>query len=233
MRNKLKSLIIQAEGKGVEIICFPELSITAYTCGDLFAQQLLLDEAEMCLISILDFTRSLDIISIIGLPVAYHGTLLNCAAVIQKRKNFRLIPKTYLPNYKEFYEQRWFTSGDVHGNSNVLVCGQMVPLSRHLVFNTPLAVSVWKSAKTYGPPSPQFRIGTQGAEIIFNLSADNEGVGKQDYLKSLLAQQSARCLAGYVFSGAGFGESTQMLFLPARPLSTKTGCCWRKTNVSL
>ena len=98
--QQIESLIIQAEGKGVEIICFPELSITAYTCGDLFAQQLLLDEAEMCLISILDFTRSLDIISIIGLPVAYHGTLLNCAAVIQKGKILGLIPKTYLPNYR-------------------------------------------------------------------------------------------------------------------------------------
>lgn len=162
--QQIESLIIQAEGKGVEIICFPELSITAYTCGDLFAQQLLLDEAEMCLISILDFTRSLDIISIIGLPVAYHGTLLNCAAVIQKGKILGLIPKTYLPNYKEFYEQRWFTSSDVHGNSNVLICGQMVPLSRHLVFNTPsCCFGVEICEDVWAPIPPQFRIGTPGS----------------------------------------------------------------------
>ena len=222
--QQIESLIIQAEGKGVEIICFPELSITAYTCGDLFAQQLLLDEAEMCLISILDFTRSLDIISIIGLPVAYHGTLLNCAAVIQKGKILGLIPKTYLPNYKEFYEQRWFTSGDVHGNSNVLVCGQMVPLSRHLVFNTPsCCFGVEICEDVWAPIPPSSELVLQGAEIIFNLSADNEGVGKQDYLKSLLAQQSARCLAGYVFSGAGFGESTQDVVFAGKALIYENG----------
>ena len=165
--QQIESLIIQAEGKGVEIICFPELSITAYTCGDLFAQQLLLDEAEMCLISILDFTRSLDIISIIGLPVSYHGTLLNCAAVIQKGKILGLIPKTYLPNYKEFYEQRWFTSGDVHGNSNVLICGQMVPLSRHLVFNTPsCCFGVEICEDVWAPIPPSSELVLQGAEII-------------------------------------------------------------------
>ena len=222
--QQIESLIIQAEGKGVEIICFPELSITAYTCGDLFAQQLLLDEAEMCLISILDFTRSLDIISIIGLPVAYHGTLLNCAAVIQKGKILGLIPKTYLPNYKEFYEQRWFTSGDVHGNSNVLICGQMVPLSRHLVFNTPsCCFGVEICEDVWAPIPPSSELVLQGAEIIFNLSADNEGVGKQDYLKALLAQQSARCLAGYVFSGAGFGESTQDVVFAGKALIYENG----------
>ena len=208
--QQIESLIIQAEGKGVEIICFPELSITSYTCGDLFAQQLLLDEAEMCLIGILDFTRSLDIISIIGLPVSYHGTLLNCAAVIQKGKILGLVPKTYLPNYHEFYEQRWFTSGDTHGDCTVLICGQTVPLSRRMVFNTPsCCFGVEICEDLWAPIPPSSELVLQGAEIIFNLSADNEGVGKQDYLKALMAQQSARCLAGYVFSGAGFGESTQ------------------------
>ena len=93
---QIESLIAQAEGKGIEVICFPELSITAYTCGDLFSQQLLLDEAEMALISLLDFTRSLNIISIVGFPLPYRGTLLNCAAVIQKGKILGLVPKTYL-----------------------------------------------------------------------------------------------------------------------------------------
>ena len=208
--QEIESLIIQAEGKGVEIICFPELCITSYTCGDLFGQQLLIDDAEMALISILDFTRSLDIISIIGLPVPYHGTLLNCAAVIQKGKILGLVPKTYLPNYKEFYEQRWFTSGDTHGDCSVLLCGQMVPLSRNMIFNTPTCrFGIEICEDVWAPIPPSCELALKGADIIFNLSADNEGIGKHDYLKSLLAQQSARCLAGYVFAGAGFGESTQ------------------------
>ncbi len=222
--QQIESLIIQAEGKGAEIICFPELCVTSYTCGDLFAQQLLLDDAEMSLISILDFTRSLDIISIIGLPVSYHGTLLNCAAVIQKGKILGIIPKTYLPNYKEFYEQRWFTSGEIHGDSTVLVCGQQVPLSRNLIFNTPSCrFGVEICEDVWAPIPPSSELALKGAEIIFNLSADNEGVGKHDYLKTLLAQQSARCLSGYVFAGAGFGESTQDLVFAGKALMFENG----------
>ena len=222
--QQIESLIIQAEGKGVEIICFPELCITAYTCGDLFAQQLLLDDAEMCLISILDFTRSLDIISIIGLPISCHGTLLNCAAVIQKGKILGIVPKTYLPNYKEFYEQRWFTSGDTHGDTSVLLCGQMVPLSRNIIFNTPsCSFGVELCEDVWAPIPPSSGLVLKGAEIIFNLSADNEGVGKHEYLKSLLAQQSARCIAGYVFAGAGFGESTQDLVFAGKGMIFENG----------
>lgn len=208
--QQMESLIAQAEGKGVEIICFPELSVTAYTCGDLFSQQLLLDEAEMALISLLDFTRSLDIISIIGLPVVCNGTLLNCAAVIQRGKLLGLVPKTFLPNYKEFYEQRWFTSADVVTDTNVLICGQQVPLNKNIIFNTPSCkFGIEICEDVWAPIPPSSMLAVKGAEIIFNLSADNEGVGKSKYLKSLLSQQSARCLSGYVFAGAGFGESTQ------------------------
>lgn len=208
--QEIESLIAQAEGKGVEIICFPELSLTAYTCGDLFAQQLLLDEAEMALIGLMNFTRSLDIISIVGLPVSYNGTLLNCAAVVQKGKLLGLVPKTYLPNYKEFYEQRWFTSGDTHPDTHVLICGQQVTLSRNLLFHTPsCCFGIEICEDVWAPIPPSSELVLKGAEIIFNLSADNEGIGKHAYLKSLLAQQSARCLAGYVFAGSGFGESSQ------------------------
>lgn len=148
--RQIESLIAQAEGKGVEIICFPELSITGYTCGDLFSQQMLLDEAEMALIGLMNFTRSLDIISIVGLPVAYRGTLLNCAVVLQRGKILGIVPKTYLPNYKEFYEQRWFTSGAVHPDTCVLICGQQARLNRHLLFRTPSCCSVWNCVKIFG-----------------------------------------------------------------------------------
>lgn len=222
--EQIESLIIQAEGKGVEIICFPELSITGYTCADLFAQQLLIDEAEMGLINILNFSRSLNIISIIGLPVPYHGTLVNCAAIIQKGKILGLVPKTYLPNYKEFYEQRWFTSGTVHGDSEVLLCGQVVLMSCNQIFNTPTCrFGVEICEDVWAPIPPSSYLTLKGAEIIFNLSADNEIVGKQDYLRSLLSQQSARCLCGYVFSGCGFGESTQDLVFSGQALIYENG----------
>lgn len=222
--KQIESLIFQAEGRGAEIVCFPELCITGYSCADLFAQQLLLDEAEMALVGILNFTRSLDIITIIGLPVPYHGTLLNCAAVLQKGKIMGLVPKSFLPNYKEFYEHRWFTPARVHGDCEVLLCGQMVKMSANLLFNTPtcqfgveLCEDVWATI----PPSSLLAL--KGAEIIFNLSADNEVVGKQEYLKSLLSQQSARCLCGYVYSSCGFGESTQDVVFGGKAMVYENG----------
>ena len=162
--QQIESIIAQAEGRGVEVIVFPELCITGYTCQDLFKEQLLLDHAEGAIITLLDFTRKLDIISIIGLPVIINGLLYNCAAVIQSGQLLGIIPKTYLPNYAEFYEKRWFASAQ-----------------------------------------------DSGADIIFNLSASNELIGKHAYLKSLLAQQSARTISGYVYASSGFGESTQDL----------------------
>ena len=136
--------------------------------------------------------------------------MLNCAAVIQRGKLLGLIPKTFLPNYKEFYEQRWFTSADVVTDANVLICGQQVPLNRNIIFNTPSCkFGIEICEDVWAPIPPSSVLAVKGAEIIFNLSADNEGVGKHKYLKSLLSQQSARCLAGYVFAGSGFGESTQ------------------------
>ena len=113
--QQIETQIAQAEGKGVEIIVFPELCITGYTCQDLFRQQALLEESEKAVLMLLDFTRQLDIISIIGIPVVVGDLLLNCAAVIQKGEILALIPKTYLPNYSEFYEKRWFASlQDLH-----------------------------------------------------------------------------------------------------------------------
>lgn len=222
--EQIESLIVQAEGHGVEIICLPELSLTAYTCQDLFQQQLLLDEAEMALIHLMNFTRSLDIISIVGLPVPYKGSLLNCAAVIQKGKILGMIPKTYLPNYKEFYEKRWFTSGiDVPAGS-LLVCGQQVPLNQFILFRTPSCTfGVEICEDVWAPIPPSSYLAMQGAEIIFNLSADNDLVGKYSYLKSLLEQQSARTISGYVFSSCGYGESTQDVVYSAKGLIFENG----------
>ncbi|MBQ2595033.1 MAG: NAD(+) synthase, partial [Bacteroidaceae bacterium] len=208
--NQIENLVVQADAQGAEIICLPELSLTAYTCQDLFQQQLLLDTAEMALIQLMNTTRSLDIISIVGLPVDYNGTLLNCAAVIQRGKILGLVPKTYLPNYKEFYEKRWFTSGSEIPHGTIQICGQQVELHRHMLFRTPtctFAVEICEDL--WAPVPPSSKLALMGADIIFNLSADNDVVGKINYLRQLVTGQSARLICGYVYSSCGYGESTQ------------------------
>ena len=207
--ERLEGLITIAEGKGVQILTFPEMCITGYTCGDLFAQQLLLEQAEMALIQILNSTRQLDIISILGMPVVVSSTVINAAVVIQKGKILGVVPKTYLPNYKEFYEQRWFTSALQVSENSVRLCGQIVPMGNNLLFETAettFGIEICEDLWATVPPSSSLAL--QGAEIIFNLSADDEGIGKHNYLCFLISQQSARCISGYVFSSSGFGEST-------------------------
>ena len=229
--EQIESLVIQAEGKGIEIICLPELSLTAYSCGDLFGQQLLLDEAEMALIHLMNVTRSLNIISIIGLPVPYRGALLNCAAVVQRGKILGLVPKTFLPNYKEFYEKRWFQSGADVPEGTVLICGQQVKVSTNLLFNTPSCVfGVELCEDLWAPVPPSSMLTLQGADIIFNLSADSDAVGKYYYLQSLLAQQSARTICGYVYSSCGFGESTQDVVFSGKGLIYENGTLLAETK---
>ena len=229
--EQIESLVIQAEGKGIEIICLPELSLTAYSCGDLFQQQLMLDEAEMALIHLMNNTRSLNIISIVGLPVAYRGSLLNCAAVLQRGKILGLVPKTFLPNYKEFYEKRWFQSGaDIH-EGTVLICGQQVKVGTNLLFNTPSCVfGIELCEDLWAPVPPSSILTLQGADIIFNLSADSDAVGKYTYLQNLLAQQSARTICGYVFSSCGFGESTQDVVFSGKGLIYENGTLLAETK---
>ena len=223
--SQIENLVIQAEGRGVEIICLPELSLTGYSCGDLFAQQLLLDEAEMALINLMNFSRSLDIITIVGLPVSYNGMLLNCAAVIQKGRILGLVPKTFLPNYQEFYERRWFASADeLPEDATVWLCGQQVALSARVLFRTPTCTfGVELCEDLWAPIPPSSQLALHGAEIIFNLSADDDVVGKFTYLNQLLRQQSARCIAGYVYAAAGFGESTQDVVYSSKAMILENG----------
>lgn len=222
--EQIKGLIMQAEQNGVEIVCFPELCITGYTCQDLFESQQLLDEAEMALISLMDFSRNYDIISIVGLPLPYCGSLLNCAAVIQKGKILGIVPKTYLPNYKEFYEQRWFTSAKDIRDGNIWCCGQQIPLVANQLFHTPSCVfAVELCEDLWAPNPPSTNLSMLGADVIFNLSASNDSIGKYNYLKSLVLQQSARCIAGYVYAGAGFGESTQDVVFSGKAMICENG----------
>lgn len=170
----------------------------------------------MGLIQILNNTRQMDIISILGTPVPLNGMLLNTAVVIQKGKILGVVPKTYLPNYKEFYEKRWFASACEVSETTARLCGQVVPMGRNLLFETAdTTFGIEICEDLWAPIPPSSSLALQGAEILFNLSADNEGIGKHAYLRSLISQQSARCIAGYVFSSCGFGESTTDVVLPA------------------
>lgn len=208
--QQAETQIMVADGKGVQIVIFPELNLTGYSCGDLFSHNLLLEQAEMALMQIINNTRQLDVISIVGMPVMVNSSLANCAVVFQKGKILGVVPKTYLPNYKEFYEQRWFASSLTYNDiTSIRLCGQIVPFGCDLLFETPdTCFGIEICEDVWAPVPPSSELVLKGAEIIFNMSADTENIAKHQYLRSLLSQQSARCLSGYVFSSCGFGEST-------------------------
>ncbi len=209
--QEIEKLIALADGQGVELLCFPELSLTGYTCQDLFQEQLLIMKSEEGLLRLLDFTRQLDIVCVVGLPVQAGGLLLNCAAVIQGGALLGVVPKTYLPNYGEFYEKRWFASSQDLNATNIYLAGTPITLSAEpklfqmgdVKFGVEICEDVW------APIPPSNNLTMAGADIIVNLSASDELIGKHRYLRSLLAQQSARTMSGYVYASSGFGESTQ------------------------
>ena len=210
--QQIESLIAQAEDRGVEVMVFPELCITGYSCQDLFKEQLLLDHAEDGVVKLLDFTRKLNVIVIVGLPVVVNGLLYNCAAVLQGGQLLGIVPKVYLPNYGEFYEKRWFASAQDLNPTEIYFAGSPVHVSAEpqvfvtadgVKFGVEICEDVW------APTPPSNNLALAGADVIFNLSASDELIGKHAYLKSLLAQQSARMMSGYVYSSCGFGESTQ------------------------
>ena len=210
--HQIENLIAQAEGKGVEVVVFPELSMTGYSCQDLFGQYHLLEEAEMAVLMLLDFTRKLDIISIVGVPVMAGNLLLNCAVVIQQGNILGVVPKTYLPNYSEFYEKRWFASAQDLHPTEIRFAGQRIvvtaaPQIFRTVENVRFGIEICEDV--WAPTPPSNHLALAGADLIFNLSASDELIGKHDYLKALVAQQSARTISGYVYAGCGFGESTQ------------------------
>ena len=210
--QQIESLMAQAEGKGVEILVTPELCITGYSCQDLFREQLLLDKSEEGILQLLDFTRKLDTILVVGAPVLVNSLLYNCAVVIQCGQILGIVPKTYLPNYGEFYEKRWFASAQDINPTDIYFAGSPVHVSSEpILFTTGDGVKfgVEICEDVWAPIPPSNNLALAGADIILNLSASDELIGKHDYLRSLLAQQSARTIGGYVYASCGFGESTQ------------------------
>ena len=224
--DKIIGLINEAYTAGVKILAFPELCVTGYTCADLFLSKTLLDGAENALKAILSASAGKDIVAAVGCPLRVGGELYNCAVVLQNGKILGVVPKKFLPNYNEFYEMRWFTPADSQ-KREIKLFGAAVPFGSGLVFsceNIPeLSVGVEVCEDLWSPEPPSIKAALDGATVILNLSASNELVGKDEYRKSLVKGQSARLICGYIFAGAGDGESTTDLVFGGARIIAENG----------
>ena len=226
--EQIFTMMREADKQGVKVLCLPELCLTGYTCGDLFLQDTLLCGAAEGLQTILEATRNLDMVTVLGLPVRckWDNKLYNCAAVIQSGEILGLVPKTYLPNYGEFYEQRWFASG-AGVETSVDLCGETVDMDAAGLFacetvpNLVLGVEICEDLWATEPPSA--RLARGGATVILNLSASNELVGKSGYRRNLVVGQSGRLVCGYVYADAGEGESTTDLVFTGHNMIAENG----------
>ncbi len=216
----------KAAARGVKLAVFPEFCLTGYTCGDLFLQHTLQQGALTGLQTLLDGSRELDVLALVGLPLMVHGKLYNCAAVFCHGKLLGIVPKTYLPNYGEFYEKRQFTPGSTEIET-ITVCGQDVPFGTSLLFacrqmpSFVLGVELCEDLWSALPPSTFHALA--GATVIANLSASDETVGKAEYRRALVENQSARLLCGYLYASAAHGESTQDMVFAGHDLIAENG----------
>src|SRR3954464_8065940 len=211
----------------VLLAVFPELGLSAYSCEDLFHQQALIDAAEAGLAALLQRTRTLPLAAFVGLPVAREGRLFNCAALIARGKLIGVVPKTYLPNYREFYEARQFTPGDATSLSEIDLAGQRAPFGTGLIFphaeNRDFVLHVEICEDLWVPAPPSSYASLAGATVTANLSASNIVIGKEGYRHQLVGNQSARCIAAYLYSAAGQGESTTDLAWDGHALIYENG----------
>ena len=202
-------LMQEAASRGVQMLCFPEMGITGYTCGDLFHQKILIEQAERALQSLLERTAGLSLLTLVGMPVRVENRLMNTAVAFQNGRILAIIPKTWLPNYGEFYEKRWFSSSREVQAQEVALCCQTVPFGTDILLkNGEACIGVEICEDLWMPVPPSSFHALHGANLLFNLSASNELIAKNDYRKQLVAQQSTRCIAAYVYASCGFGEST-------------------------
>ena len=217
------ALAREAAREKAVLVVFPELGLSAYTCDDLFHQQALIDAAEDALRDILK--KNLPIAALVGLPVAVDGLLYNCAALVYQGRLVGVVPKTYLPNYREFYEGRQFTPGDSATRKEIVLAGQAAPFGTDLLFRLApkfiLHVEICEDLWVPTPPS-SFAV-LAGATVIANLSASNVVIGKEGYRHQLVGNQSARCLAAYLYSASGLGESTTDLAWDGHALIYENG----------
>lgn len=223
--KNIKLCIDKAVGQEAKLVVFPELSITSYTCGDLFLQNRLITESMKAVNNLLDYSIDKDILIAVGAPLFHGSCLYNCAYIIFKGKVLGIVPKSYIPNYSEFYEKRWFSEGinvkgelaDLPFQSDVPFGTDLLFKSGEFVFGFEICEDLWVTI----PPSSYLSLG--GANIIANLSASNDIVSKADYRKSLVSMQSARCISAYLYASAGVYESTTDLVFGGHLLISENG----------
>lgn len=198
--------------EGVQIVTFPELCLTGYTCADLFSQDKLITASLEGLKNIIDSTKELDIISIIGAPIISDNQLFNCAVVINKGKILGIVPKTYIPNYGEFYEKRWFSTSNTLSSKTIKLFGYDIPIGIDLIFrdkeDSKYTFGIEICEDLWSPKAPSVEAALNGATMIFNLSASNEVIGKYQYRKSLINMQAAKNVCAYIYTSSGVNEST-------------------------
>ncbi|MCX7772239.1 MAG: NAD(+) synthase, partial [Clostridia bacterium] len=232
--QKIIELIEIAIKESVEFVVFPELCLTAYSCGDLIRQGTLLEAARNALAQVAEATKDSAIVVMVGLPLSIKGQLFNCAAIVQGGRILGLVPKTNLPGYNEFYESRWFTGGRQLEVKEALVGGQLVPIGADLLFvsdkddNLAFGVEICEDAWVPIPPSSY--LAQAGATLLFNLSASNELVGKADYRRGLVENQSARCIAAYAYASSNCGESSTDLVYGGHLLIAENGHILRESD---
>ena len=227
--NEIIKQIEMANNNNIQIAVFPELCVTGYTCQDLFEQDTLLEEAEKALNKILDYTNNLDIICIIGMPIKAENQLFNTAVVIQKGKILGIVPKTFIPNYREFYEKRWFASSKNANKKEIEILGQKVPFGIDLLFkdktNNEICFGIEICEDVWAVEPPSNKLALLGANIIFNLSASNEVIGKKEYRRELVKMQSAKTISGYVYCSSGVNESTSDVVFSGDSMIFENGSC--------
>ena len=223
----IMELMKECTDNGAKVVVFPELCITGYTCQDLFWQDKLIRAAEAELIRIADYSKTLDGIFFVGLPYEINGMLFNMAAVISHGNVLGMVPKTFLPNYNEFYEARHFASGENLSTYVTLSNGKQVQVDTDLIFRCrqipKLKIAVELCEDLWSPNPPSIRHAMSGANVIVNLSASDEVTGKADYRRELVSGQSARLICGYIYASAGDGESTQDVVYSGHNLICENG----------
>lgn len=225
------AMMREAKEKHVSIVTFPELSLTGYTCGDLFFQRRLLDDVTDALIALKDEMPE-GILAVVGAPLEIEGALYNCAVVLHKGEIISAVPKTFLPNNGEFYEKRWFQSGDARRDASAAIPKLKTDVCRQAIFETEDGVrfGIELCEDLWAPLPPSTMLSVDGAEIILNLSASNELLSKREYRQQLISQQSARCQCGYVYVSAGMGESSSDLVFSGHSLIASCGTVIRENE---
>lgn len=225
------AMMREAKEKHVSIVTFPELSLTGYTCGDLFFQRRLLDDVTDALLALKDEMPE-GILAVVGAPLEIEGALYNCAVVLHKGEIISAVPKTFLPNNGEFYEKRWFQSGDARRDASVAIPKLKTDVCRQAIFETEDSVrfGIELCEDLWAPLPPSTILSVEGAEIILNLSASNELLSKREYRQQLISQQSARCQCGYVYVSAGMGESSSDLVFSGHSVIASCGTVIRESE---